>query len=72
MILRTGRIRVVERRGSILLLGMYFPLDLLFLYYRASIYGAMLTIGEQNRWDPVTGLGTPNFPKLLDVFLNLP
>ncbi|RAL08475.1 S53 family peptidase [Aspergillus homomorphus CBS 101889] len=23
-------------------------------------------------WDPVTGLGTPNFPKLLDVFLNLP
>lgn len=23
-------------------------------------------------WDPVTGLGTPNYPKLLDVFLNLP
>ncbi|KAE8352214.1 peptidase S8/S53 domain-containing protein [Aspergillus coremiiformis] len=23
-------------------------------------------------WDPVTGLGTPNFPKLLDVFMNLP
>ncbi|PYH90287.1 aorsin [Aspergillus ellipticus CBS 707.79] len=23
-------------------------------------------------WDPVSGLGTPNFPKLLDVFLALP
>lgn len=23
-------------------------------------------------WDPVTGLGTPNFPKMLDLFLNLP
>ncbi|PWY96667.1 aorsin [Aspergillus sclerotioniger CBS 115572] len=23
-------------------------------------------------WDPVSGLGTPNYPKLLDVFLNLP
>lgn len=52
--------------------GYVFPLIPLFLYYHASIYGAMLTIGEQNRWDPVTGLGTPNFPKLLDVFLNLP
>ena len=23
-------------------------------------------------WDPVTGLGTPNYPKLLDVFMNQP
>ncbi|KAI0016302.1 subtilisin-like protein [Xylariomycetidae sp. FL0641] len=23
-------------------------------------------------WDPVTGLGTPNYPKLLDVFMALP
>ena len=23
-------------------------------------------------WDPVTGLGTPNYPKLLDLFLSLP
>lgn len=23
-------------------------------------------------WDPVTGLGTPNSPKLLEVFLKLP
>jgi tripeptidyl-peptidase-1 len=23
-------------------------------------------------WDPVTGLGTPNFPKMLDLFLDLP
>lgn len=22
-------------------------------------------------WDPVTGLGTPNYPALLDVFMNL-
>lgn len=24
------------------------------------------------RWDPVTGLGTPNYPKLLELFLSLP
>ncbi len=23
-------------------------------------------------WDPVTGLGTPNYPKLLEYFLSLP
>lgn len=23
-------------------------------------------------WDPVTGLGTPNYPKMRDVFLSLP
>ena len=30
--------------------------------------GFMATTG----WDPVTGLGTPNYPKLLDVFMDLP
>jgi hypothetical protein len=24
------------------------------------------------RWDPVTGLGTPNFPKMLEYYLSLP
>jgi tripeptidyl-peptidase-1 len=23
-------------------------------------------------WDPLTGLGTPNFPKMLNVFMGLP
>ena len=23
-------------------------------------------------WDPTTGLGTPNYPKLLELFLSLP
>lgn len=23
-------------------------------------------------WDPVTGLGTPNYPKMLEFFLQLP
>lgn len=23
-------------------------------------------------WDPVTGLGTPDYPKMLKFFLNLP
>ena len=23
-------------------------------------------------WDPVTGLGTPNFPKMKELFLSLP
>ncbi|KAE8446870.1 hypothetical protein EG329_011501 [Mollisiaceae sp. DMI_Dod_QoI] len=26
----------------------------------------------QPGWDPVTGMGTPNYPKLLEVFLSLP
>lgn len=26
----------------------------------------------QAGWDPITGLGTPNFPKLLETFLSLP
>ena len=25
-----------------------------------------------DRWDPVTGLGTPNYPKMLDLFMSLP
>ncbi|MCJ1400937.1 hypothetical protein MMC11_004148 [Xylographa trunciseda] len=25
-----------------------------------------------NGWDPVTGLGTPNYPKMLELFLSLP
>ena len=23
-------------------------------------------------WDPLSGLGTPNYPKLLEVFISLP
>jgi tripeptidyl-peptidase-1 len=23
-------------------------------------------------WDPVTGLGTPNYPRMLEYFLSLP
>jgi tripeptidyl-peptidase-1 len=23
-------------------------------------------------WDPVTGLGTPNYPEMLDLFMSLP
>jgi tripeptidyl-peptidase-1 len=23
-------------------------------------------------WDPVTGLGTPNYPRMLELFLSLP
>lgn len=28
--------------------------------------------GARPGWDPVTGLGTPNFPKMLELFLSLP
>ena len=31
-------------------------------------YGFDCTAG----WDPVTGLGTPNYPKLLELFMGLP
>jgi hypothetical protein len=31
--------------------------------------GLYLTHAQQ---DPVTGLGTPSYPKMLDLFLNLP
>ncbi|KAL6298809.1 peptidase S8/S53 domain-containing protein [Sparassis latifolia] len=32
------------------------------------------TVGfyAERGWDPVTGVGTPNFPKLLELFLSLP
>jgi hypothetical protein len=26
----------------------------------------------RNRWDPATGLGTPNYPKMKELFLSLP
>lgn len=25
-----------------------------------------------HRWDPATGLGTPNYPKMKELFLSLP
>jgi tripeptidyl-peptidase-1 len=27
---------------------------------------------DECRWDPATGLGTPNYPKMLKLFLELP
>lgn len=32
------------------------------------------TLGFQavEGWDPATGLGTPNYPKMLELFLSLP
>jgi len=27
---------------------------------------------HMNRWDPATGLGTPNYPKMKELFLALP
>jgi hypothetical protein len=27
---------------------------------------------ERHRWDPATGLGTPNYPKMKEFFLSLP
>ncbi|OKL62622.1 hypothetical protein UA08_01245 [Talaromyces atroroseus] len=33
---------------------------------------ASMGFEAQQGWDPVTGLGTPNYPKMLDVFLSLP
>jgi tripeptidyl-peptidase I len=33
---------------------------------------ASVAFEAQQGWDPVTGLGTPNYPKMLDVFLSLP
>lgn len=53
--------------------------------YSASLAGAFHDITSGNNpgcnttgfeavpgWDPVTGLGTPNFPKMLDAFVALP
>jgi tripeptidyl-peptidase-1 len=31
-----------------------------------------VAFGAAVGWDPMTGLGTPNYPKMLDVFINLP
>lgn len=46
--------------GSVLLQGKCDPL-------------AWLDIANKlYRWDPATGLGTPNYPKLKKLFLSLP
>lgn len=42
---------------------------------KAEPSSLIITLGtDQNMvgWDPVTGLGTPNFEKLKDAFLSLP
>ena len=33
---------------------------------------ASIAFYAQKGWDPLTGLGTPNYPKMLKVFLELP
>lgn len=35
-------------------------------------FGKKLTVRMYYRWDPATGLGTPNYPKMLDLFMDLP
>ena len=45
-----------------------FCLDQNFRSLYGAQYGYNCTIG----WDPVTGLGTPNYPKLSEVFMDLP
>ena len=34
--------------------------------------GKPIAFNATTGWDPVTGLGTPNFAKLKDIFLSLP
>ena len=51
------------------------------LYYHADMMNDITSGGNQGcgtpgftavkGWDPVTGLGTPNYPKMLNVFLSL-
>jgi hypothetical protein len=45
---------------SLRFLGMY------------SLFIAANIVLIKYRWDPVTGLGTPNFPKMLEYYLSLP
>ena len=34
--------------------------------------GNTLGFSAVEGWDPVTGLGTPNYPKMLEYFMSLP
>ena len=34
--------------------------------------GNTLAFSAVEGWDPVTGLGTPNYPKMLEYFMSLP
>lgn len=34
--------------------------------------GGTLGFEAVKGWDPVTGLGTPNYPKMLELFMGLP
>jgi subtilase family serine protease len=53
--------RGIPRRGGV---SAYF----FFLPFHASDH----PLTASTRWDPATGLGTPNFPKMLELFLALP
>lgn len=35
-------------------------------------YSDSMAFKAAEGWDPITGLGTPNYPKMLDVFIKLP
>lgn len=49
------------------------PMDLLLLKGESNISRFKLPISNSLfRWDPATGLGTPNYPKMKKLFLSLP
>lgn len=57
-----NKVRILDATQSV---------SLLFLGMLPT-YGACCEILMIDRWDPVTGLGTPNFPKMLEYYLSLP
>lgn len=48
------------------------PMDLKLLKGNLSPSLNRLTSLTSHRWDPATGLGTPNYPKMKELFLSLP
>jgi hypothetical protein len=62
-------------KASVLLLGEFSSPLLSFLSAFLLLESGErenLTNTPYQSWDPATGLGTPNYPKLKELFLSLP
>ena len=57
----------VVHMASVLLKGRFIPM--ISWIFSPDI---VQIIDSMHRWDPATGLGTPNYPKMKKFFLSLP
>ncbi|KIN08321.1 hypothetical protein OIDMADRAFT_187653 [Oidiodendron maius Zn] len=68
-----ARLKVGKRTVGFMNLVLYANTNLMDDVTEGSNYGCGVeAFGAERGWDPVTGLGTPDYNKLLDVYMKLP